>query len=408
MIKKLPIIKKINWAFLLSTYCLYIHASSPLSLKELAAIQLVCETIKPLAHYSDEKAQCLSKKLTNTRLKHYDTKKRRYAQQKNIYNLEQQLMTHYAQARETQLKDILSVGIHTIYDTLKKTYINQLPQELIDFCNITFFRTHILKLPAAYDNETNECNLKILFLYLINRLYYITPANKTSASCICYFGNSHHKTYIHSYSDIATHIEKENKEIDINLIGTYEWDGTLAKNIFFRWPNCFHLLPNVQFLSFTKGFLCSFSTLPTELGYLKKLTKLTFTHNNIKRIDSRIFNSLTLLEELNLSHNELRELPNTIGSLHNLTVLNLAYNKIKTVPLSLFSLEKLSKIYLDYHSLFNDLNRWKKSQLNEFHIYKNKNKRNKHRDLPQAIQAFARSRSIFIHNKKKRLRKKTN
>ena len=57
------------------------------------------------------------------------------------------------------------------------------------------------------------------------------------------------------------------------------------------------------------------------------------------------------LKALNVSHNQIHNIPQEIGLLSNITCLNVSYNKIRTLPETLFSLTKLTNLYLAHNQL---------------------------------------------------------
>ena len=73
------------------------------------------------------------------------------------------------------------------------------------------------------------------------------------------------------------------------------------------------------------------STLRMNVAFhLKKCTKLELHYNYLKDIPTSILD-LPLIKELNVSHNEISELPNVLWS-PSLVKLNLSYNKLRTLP----------------------------------------------------------------------------
>ena len=80
---------------------------------------------------------------------------------------------------------------------------------------------------------------------------------------------------------------------------------------------------------------------PEILENLPALKKLIMFCNLIEEIPKESVLKLAsrgVIEEINLSHNELRFLPNEIGKLTSLTALRLSSNKIQTLPMSITEL----------------------------------------------------------------------
>ena len=61
--------------------------------------------------------------------------------------------------------------------------------------------------------------------------------------------------------------------------------------------------------------------------------------------------NLNKLRHLNISWNDISEIPKWIDSLANIEVLNFWGNKIEFVPEEIASLNKLKKIYLNFNKI---------------------------------------------------------
>ena len=118
---------------------------------------------------------------------------------------------------------------------------------------------------------------------------------------------------------------------------------------------------------------CYLSSVPRVICTLTKLQKLDLSHNNLAAIPVEIFN-LTALNELNLNNNSLVSLPQEIGKLTKLKSLSLKNNQIRVhhkvfseqnpqpLPASLFTDTPL--IDLNLHG-----NPMTSTQLNDFEGY---------------------------------------
>ena len=84
--------------------------------------------------------------------------------------------------------------------------------------------------------------------------------------------------------------------------------------------------------------------IPKEIGNLYKLQELNLSSNKLTEIPKEIGN-LQNLQELNLSFNKLKEIPKEIGNLHELQRLYLSYNQLKEIPNEIRNISGL-KIYL--------------------------------------------------------------
>lgn len=110
-------------------------------------------------------------------------------------------------------------------------------------------------------------------------------------------------------------------------------------------------------------------SLPDEIGYLHKLTRLNFSRNRLHDFPKTFWNlknleeldlsynrfvvipedigKLTKLKKLFLQNNRLKKIPAGIGELQNLEILNLSNNKLTDIPPELYKLTKLKVLLLD-------------------------------------------------------------
>ncbi|RXG52318.1 Leucine-rich repeat protein 1 [Armadillidium vulgare] len=87
-------------------------------------------------------------------------------------------------------------------------------------------------------------------------------------------------------------------------------------------------------------------TLPLELGNLSNLSVLIVKGNQIEEIPEQLFNGKfkDSLVNLDLSNNNISELPFSIGKLKKLKILNLSRNKLVQLPYSFGRLRKLQEL----------------------------------------------------------------
>ena len=93
--------------------------------------------------------------------------------------------------------------------------------------------------------------------------------------------------------------------------------------------------------------------LPTNIGQLKKLTKLSLYGNALTSLPVEI-GQLKKLTKLSLYGNELTSLPVEIGQLKNLVELNLKNNKLLYLPKEIGQLTNLTSLGLSENKLKND------------------------------------------------------
>lgn len=94
------------------------------------------------------------------------------------------------------------------------------------------------------------------------------------------------------------------------------------------------------------------SILPSEIGHLKNLEKLSLKYNEFQFLVQPLW-QLTSLKTLDLSYNQLAHLPPEVGQLTNLVDLNLRANKIPSLPPEIGRLGHLTKLDLGSNVLPN-------------------------------------------------------
>ena len=85
--------------------------------------------------------------------------------------------------------------------------------------------------------------------------------------------------------------------------------------------------------------------LPKEIGQLTQLINLVLSNNKLSHLPTEIGN-LTRLTELYLYSNKLTQLPIEIGNLTRLTYLTLSHNQLTQLPSEIGNLAQLTQLYL--------------------------------------------------------------
>jgi len=106
-------------------------------------------------------------------------------------------------------------------------------------------------------------------------------------------------------------------------------------------------LNNLTFLNLSYNQL---KNLPVEIGNLNNLTTLDLLKNHLTDLPVEIEN-LNNLTYLSLWKNQLVILPPEIGNLSNLTALHLAYNEMSILPDEITNLKNLTYLTLDSNKL---------------------------------------------------------
>jgi len=92
--------------------------------------------------------------------------------------------------------------------------------------------------------------------------------------------------------------------------------------------------------------------IPDEFGNLLNLKSLNLSKNRLdEKSFPQVLSRLQMLEELNLSGNNLTEFPSFILDLPRLKVLHLAENQIQSVPADIGRLNQLERLYLGKNCL---------------------------------------------------------
>jgi small GTP-binding protein len=92
------------------------------------------------------------------------------------------------------------------------------------------------------------------------------------------------------------------------------------------------------------------SELPDSISRLQNLSLLNLRNNQLRELTDSFF-SLQNLSEIFLSSNQLRGLPDSFFSLQNLSLLNLSSNQLSELPDSIYCLQNLFYLNLSYNQL---------------------------------------------------------
>lgn len=90
--------------------------------------------------------------------------------------------------------------------------------------------------------------------------------------------------------------------------------------------------------------------LPGEIGQLKNLRSLSLNYNQLATLPKEM-TQIRNLTHLNLHYNQLSELPKKIGYLKHLTAIYLSYNQLDQLPGEIGQLKNLERLYLNYNQL---------------------------------------------------------
>ncbi|GAB1606759.1 uncharacterized protein LOC115210197 [Argonauta hians] len=100
------------------------------------------------------------------------------------------------------------------------------------------------------------------------------------------------------------------------------------------------IFPHLCYLNLSHNNL---HVLPDTMGLFLHLETLILHHNHLKQIPKTI-SQLDKLTKLDLSNNTLISLPNTLGEMKSLQKLNISHNKIREIPMSFMDCSSLQLI----------------------------------------------------------------
>ncbi|KAJ0005150.1 hypothetical protein NQD34_011363 [Periophthalmus magnuspinnatus] len=117
---------------------------------------------------------------------------------------------------------------------------------------------------------------------------------------------------------------------------------TLANMGIVVFPKCILKLSNIDELDLSRNQI---ENIPNNIGDFQSLKVLDVHSNKLKSIPEAMGN-LKNLEHLNLSNNFINTLPSTVGSLTHLKVFNVGLNHLDFLPTSMEKLKNLEELGL--------------------------------------------------------------
>ena len=105
-------------------------------------------------------------------------------------------------------------------------------------------------------------------------------------------------------------------------------------------PNTIDIMKKLVILHLNKNKL---SSLPKTIKHLEQLQTLRLIHNNFVEIPKYLPKGLYILD---MSDNDIREIPSTIVKLRNLRILDLSSNRIQKIPVVLCRMKHLRELWL--------------------------------------------------------------
>jgi Leucine-rich repeat (LRR) protein len=107
----------------------------------------------------------------------------------------------------------------------------------------------------------------------------------------------------------------------------------------------------LTYLHFMNLSYNQFQYLDDRLNIFSALMELDFSHNRLSSMTDLAFQRLKFLTKLNLSYNQLTDLPPSLSECGLLTELDLSYNRLEFLPKSLMKLTKLLTFHLHHNEI---------------------------------------------------------
>ncbi|MGE0669911.1 MAG: leucine-rich repeat domain-containing protein [Parachlamydiales bacterium] len=155
-------------------------------------------------------------------------------------------------------------------------------------------------------------------------------------------------------------------------------------------PNNFQFIQKIKHLDF-KGL--DLTILPEEIGLFTGLITLDLTENNIRYLPESIGNLLQL-KKLTVCYNRLEVIPDSIGKLKHLEILDLTANSLRKIPASLCEANSLLSLELGENlikSLPDEIG--KLTQLVKLDLTDNNLE-----ELPDTIGCLSKLRMLYLVN----------
>jgi hypothetical protein len=226
-------------------------------------------------------------------------------------------------------------------------------------------RATFYKAFNANDGDDDDDEATILFVYVPENRSKVGPAIKlfrqakcvgvtgvdsnhqVDIACVCSLDLTSLELYEASFSLDSVAVQTSLKSLKIGEASIRSSDV---------WKDLATFVPTtLEELDVTK---CSnFTSLPSQLGFLHKVTTLNITESGLVGTIPTCIDQLRCLRELSLWDNNLTgSIPSTLGNLQQLEILTLARNKLSgQIPPTLGNLRKLKVLNLSQNKLSGSL-----------------------------------------------------
>ncbi len=111
-------------------------------------------------------------------------------------------------------------------------------------------------------------------------------------------------------------------------------------------PNWISNFNTLKTLNIENEYKRKIKIIPSSLGKLDKLKKITFSDNIITTLPQSFF-YLKSLQYLNLDNNKIKDIPKSLEGLKSIEAISLMNNPIHTIPNQVCKLSKLQSIVLE-------------------------------------------------------------
>ncbi|QLG70596.1 hypothetical protein HG535_0A05370 [Zygotorulaspora mrakii] len=250
---------------------------------------------------------------------------------------------------------------------LQRNFIRKVPSSISNLKNLTILNlqcNELDKLPKGfgqlgslqlldlssnrfvhYPEVINSCT-NLLQVNLSNNKIYTLPASVNKLKKLAKMNLSHNK--LTSIADLSDMKNLRTLNLKHNRITTIKTSATNLQNLFLtdnRISDFDDNLPKLRTLEIQENPMTSISY---KEFYPMSMTSLSLSKAKLSSVPRELFVKLSCLEKLDLSENNLTQMPDEISLLSKLVYLSVARNKLESLPAEFPHLKSLKS--LDLHS----------------------------------------------------------
>lgn len=250
---------------------------------------------------------------------------------------------------------------------LQRNFIRKVPGSISELCNLTILNlqcNELDKLPKGfgqlknlqlldlssnrfvhYPEVINNCTSLLQMNLSYNKIHTL-PESINQLNKLAKMNLSHNKLTV--IGDLCQMKNLRTLNLQHNRIASIKTGASNLQNLFLtdnRISNFNDILPKLRALEIQENPITSISY---KDFYPMNLTSLSLNKAKLASVPSELFVKLSRLEKLDLSENNLAQLPDEICLLNRLVFLSVARNKLESLPNEFPQLRNLKS--LDLHS----------------------------------------------------------